>query len=579
MNKILTFALLLGSAVSLSSCNDWLNLKPENAVPAEEYWQSESDVKAAMTGIYASVRATATKRFIQSEMMADATASGITANIAAFDQIKEGNITSTNTYSQWADYYSTINKCNMLLEYADKALEADPSFTVRQCEIYKAQARVIRAWMYFYLIRLWKDVPYVTWAYYNDETSRDCAVSSQLDILNALITDLEAVRKEGYLPYSYSNTTVAENKGQATMYFLYTLLADMYRMKGAYSTDQATQNTAYQNCVNLCNSVIGSGQFALVPVYKTTAEETVGFSELLADAQTHADSCFYVLDQTSIENCFNELYVKGNSSESVFEIQAGSYEAVSDFWNTFVNGGKPNIMINSAHLTDDWYPASQNDLASYFWYHDVRRTFAYLMNQNICWKIGGSTTLSMDYIASASEYVKNIIVYRLADVYLMKAEALNQLAWNNGEDLTMLAEAYMSVFKVRDRACATDATDLGTVTIDFWNQLNAGETPAFTSNDLNCASMEQFILDEEARETVWEGKRWFDLLRHAERQNANAASNINYLLNQAINCAAEGKYIVVRTNWLNAEKRYLPYPHQDVQLNELLDQKPSYGVE
>lgn len=579
MNKILTFALLLGTAVSFSSCNDWLELKPESSMPADEYWQSESDVKAAMTGIYAEVRSSALTRFIQSEMMADAMISGLTSTEAAFTQIKEGNITSTNILCQWASYYKAINQCNMLLDYADKALQADPSFTVKQCEIYKAQARVIRAWMYFYLIRLWKDVPYVTEAYYNDEKARDCAVSSQMEILNALIADLEAVRKEGYLPFSYSNTSEAANKGQATMYFLYVLLADMYRMQGAYATDQATQISAYQNCVTLCNSVIESGQFALVPVYKTTAENTTGLSDILLDAQTHADSCFYVLDQTSVQNCFNELYVKGNSAESIFELQAESYEAVSGFWSEFVNGGRPYMMVNKTHLTDDWFTATQNNLASYIWYHDVRRTFSFLMNQDICWKIGGSSTLSMDYIASRAEYVKNINVYRLADVYLLKAEALNQLAWLNGEDINLLSEAYMSVFKVRDRACATDATDLGTVTIDYWNQLNAGETPAFTANDLNCASMEQFILEEEARESVWEGKRWFDLLRHAERQNANAASNINYLLNQSIYSAAEGKYIVVRTNWLNAEKRYLPYPHQDVLLNELLDQKPAYGVE
>lgn len=579
MNKILTFALLLGTAVSFSSCNDWLELKPENSVPADQYWQTETDVQSAMTGIYASVRATAVKRFIQSEMMADATISGLTANIAAFDQVKEGNIISTNTYSQWEDYYSTINKCNMLLEFADKALAADPSFTVKHCEEYKAQARVIRAWMYFYLIRLWKDVPYITWAYYDDETSRDCAPSSQMDILNALITDLEAVRSEGNLPLSYSNTSVAANKGQATVYFLYTLLADLYRMKGAYATDQSQQTAAYQSCVNLCNTIIESGQFALVPVYKYTADQATNSVDILADAQTHADSCFYILDQTSVENCFTELYVKGNSSESIFEIQAESYEAVSGFWDNFVRGGSPYIMVNNTHLTDDWFPRSQNDLASYMWYHDVRRTFSYLMNQNICWKIGGTSTLSMDYISSSSQYNKNIIVYRLADVYLMKAEALNQLAWINGQDLTQLTEAYMAVFKVRERACATETTDLGTVTIDYWNQLNAGETPVFTANDLDCASMEQFILDEEARESVWEGKRWFDLLRHAERQNTNVASNINYLTNQAIYCAAEGKYIVVRTNWLNPEKRYLPYPHQDVQLNELLSQKPSYGVE
>ena len=579
MNKILTFALLLGTAVSLSSCNDWLELKPENSVPADEYWQSEADVKAAMTGIYASALSSAETRFIQSEMMADAMSTGVTAQVAAFNQIKEGNIVSTNAYCQWSDYYWTINNCNMLLDYADKALETDQSFTRKQCEIYKAQARVMRAWMYFYLIRLWKDVPYITTAYFSDETDRNCAPSSQLDILNALITDLEAVRSEGYLPYSYSNLKVAENKGQATMYFLYALLADMYRMKGAYSTDQTAQTAAYKNCVTLCNSIIESGQFALVPVDKTVVAETSGYSEILADAQTHADSCFYILSQSSINDCFNELYVKGNSSESIFELQADSYEAVSALWNRFVNGGKPYMTVNTSNLTDGWFPSSQNNISSYIWYHDVRRTFSYLMNSPVCWKIGGTTTLSSDYIPTVSEYVKNVLVYRLADIYLMKAEALNQLAWLNGQDLTMLSEAYMSVFKVRDRACATDATDLGTVTIDYWDQLNAGETPAFTANDLDCSSMEQFILQEEARESVWEGKRWFDLLRHAERQNANAASNINYLLNQAIYSAAEGKYIVVRTNWLNAEKRYLPYPHQDVQLNELLDQKPAYGVE
>ena len=417
MNKILTFALLLGTAVSFSSCNDWLELKPESSMPADEYWQSESDVKAAMTGIYAEVRSSALTRFIQSEMMADAMISGLTSTEAAFTQIKEGNITSTNTYCQWTSYYKAINQCNMLLDYADKALQADPSFTVKQCEIYKAQARVIRAWMYFYLIRLWKDVPYVTEAYYNDEKARDCAVSSQMEILNALIADLEAVRKEGYLPLSYSNTSEAANKGQATMYFLYVLLADMYRMQGAYATDQATQISAYQNCVTLCNSVIESGQFALVPVYKTTAENTTGLSDILLDAQTHADSCFYVLDQTSVQNCFNELYVKGNSAESIFELQAESYEAVSGFWSKFVNGGRPIMMVNKTHLTDDWFTATQNNLASYIWYHDVRRTFSFLMNQDICWKIGGSSTLSMDYIASTAEYVKNINVYRLADVH------------------------------------------------------------------------------------------------------------------------------------------------------------------
>ena len=49
MKKIWTLVI---AAACLTSCDDWLDLQPENATTAEEYWKTEADVASAMTGIY-----------------------------------------------------------------------------------------------------------------------------------------------------------------------------------------------------------------------------------------------------------------------------------------------------------------------------------------------------------------------------------------------------------------------------------------------------------------------------------------------------------------------------------------------
>lgn len=569
-----------------TSCDDWLALTPENSVPASKYWQTEEEVEDAMTGIYCSWINAAGRIFMHGEMRADYLTEGLSLN-DAYTNIRECNILSTNTWVAWQNYYTVINNCNLLLERADDVLKKDASFGVTSCNQYKAAATTVRALMYFYLIRTYKDVPYVTWAYYSDDIDRNVAVTSQSVILDDLISQLETIEQEGTLPYSYSSTSVAENKGQVTMYFLKALLADMYRWQGALATDNTKARTAYQKCVDECNAIIASGQYTLIPIVKQLPSEAG--VDLTDVESSEFEKQFYVQTTTAMQDMFEDIYVNGNSNESIFELQIDNYSA-NPFYSMLISSSRP-YMPNVDMLSESVFPSSEKVIGKNY-YNDARQTINYLV-PNFCWKYAGMD-LNGTYYAAASEFDKNILVYRLAEIYLMKAEALVQLAWgeNNNYDQDLLFEAYRSVFKVRDRASAVETTDLlvGTFAMQdiFWDELRNDEPfpadkIATYSVTLTAPAMEQFVLDEEGREMAFEGRRWFDVLRTAARNSYGKGSctggGINYLLSIVTSATTISKASSVRSRYSNYyECHYLPYPKNDVLTNDLLEQKKDWEM-
>lgn len=102
---------------------------------------------------------------------------------------------------------------------------------------------------------------------------------------------------------------------------------------------------------------------------------------------------------------------------------------------------------------------------------------------------------------------KNIILYRLSDILLLRAEALNQL--NRPAD----AIAIVNQMKVRAGEVALQPTDY---------------------NTLSKSQIEDIILNERSKELCFEGKRWFDLVRTGKAisvmQPINGLNNVdNYV--------------------------------------------------
>jgi starch-binding outer membrane protein, SusD/RagB family len=129
---------------------------------------------------------------------------------------------------------------------------------------------------------------------------------------------------------------------------------------------------------------------------------------------------------------------------------------------------------------------------------------------------------------------------------LMKAEALNQLG--NG------VEALDIVTFIRARARALIATNTNPSPIDK-------------------SAVADFILAERAREFAFEGKRWYDLLRNARRNNYQ---RLDILLDVVANTVPPNRQQSAIAKFKDKNCHYLPILTYEITTNTALIQNPFY---
>ena len=309
-SKIIIFISVLLLSFSINSCSDYLNLEPQDGVTVDKFWQNKEEVKDAVMGCYASMMnySNMEKIFVWSEMRGDLVKPRESASaFDAMSRYQNGDISSTMGYCSWADAYEVINNCNTVLNFAKKTQEIDASFTDELLAQYEAEAVCIRSLMYFYLVRTFKDVPFVTTASLSDNQNYKIPKTDGDIILDSLVVDLKRVDRlengtfKG-IPFTYG-ADPKENKGRFTVWSLKALLADIYLWK-----------EDYENCNKQCDQIINSGQYTLVPVHSTEVE--------VEDLYMNKDTVF-IPSEGDANNLFTDMYVNGNSVESILELQYG----------------------------------------------------------------------------------------------------------------------------------------------------------------------------------------------------------------------------------------------------------------
>lgn len=486
-------ASILLFAFTLTSCSDWLYLEPADGVITQEYWQSEADLHAGLMGCYASMLGGGSGKysvpqlmFLWGEMRADfLTAYSNTPN--DYNLIAQGDIEPNNTFCQWGSFYTTINYCNTVLEKADGILELDASFSNDDLKQYKAEALTIRALMYFYLTRIYRDVPIVLQASTSDLQEYVVPKSSVNEVWDQIEADL--VEAEKNICYSY-NTIPKDDKGRITAYTVWAIMADFYLWTENYSKSE-----------EYCDKIINSGKFWLVN------------GDLL---------------------WFDKLYEAENSSESIFELQF-DVDIANPMYKMCITDrnykAQPDVM-EIYWPTDDLLPHADSadiraDKGSY------RASANYML-----WKFYGK---SREFQRSDSplETDFNWIVYRYADILLMKAEAMAAQMTTNDE--AKAAEVLSYIHKIRERAKASEMNDEGSP----------------DSRD----GLLYYILNERAREFAFEGKRWFDILRYAKRDNYRKLDVLKAMYGTF---APADKLGSLQSKINNIDSHYLPLPETDV---------------
>jgi hypothetical protein len=250
MIQKIKYLTLLGFVVMLTtSCDKWLDLKPQDGIIRQNFWKTKEDVKSSVIGCYSSLLGPmAQTLFIWGEIRGDMVASTIRTSAEQMD-IMNGNISSSNSLTSWRIIYQTINYCNTVIDFAPQVLLTDKTLTEKDLNAYLAEAQALRGLMYFYLLRTFGEVPLQIKATSSDSQLEQLVKSSQEDVYNQIIKDLTFAETNAVATYNNRDY----DKGRITRYTVNAIQADVYLWMGKYA-----------ECIDACTKVIGSGQFGLI---------------------------------------------------------------------------------------------------------------------------------------------------------------------------------------------------------------------------------------------------------------------------------------------------------------------------
>jgi len=265
MKKYLLFFLL----PLLVACSDWMELIPLDGLVKDEYWKTKEDVDAVLMGAYQLFAQQDDKLFMYGEIRGDMIKAGEQLDIDLLD-VMEGNILPQYTLNNWQDFYKVINYANLVLKYASIVKDIDVTYSEYQMKGHEAEATFIRSLAYFYLVRTFRDVPFISEAIESDADELFPEKASAEDILSQIETDLVNAR----LGVTENYGSLEGNKGRATKAAINALLADI-----------ALWNFDYQACLDYVAEV------------ESDEIEVISFSRWF------------------------EIFYPGNSVESIFEFQ------------------------------------------------------------------------------------------------------------------------------------------------------------------------------------------------------------------------------------------------------------------
>jgi len=484
----LKYLIFAGLVVISTSCNDWLELLPPGGLIREEYWKTKADVQAVLMATYESFAGLDGDLFVLGEIRADMVMGDINQPTNQ-ELLMESNIYPDNSICDWSDFYTLINYANEVIKNATLVQEIDNTFTDFERQGLVSEAYFLRSLAYFYLVRLYGEVPLVLEPTETDDANFYLQKSPEDVILDQLVADLEGNRV--FAP-SGGFSTLAENKGRASKPAFDALLADI-----------ALWRFDYAAVIKHVEKIEEVQEINLVP-----------------------------------SSMWFDIFYPGNSQEGIFEFQYDGELA----------------QRNSTYGITDWYSNRYNPsqtalnmfASEYESEETVRGEGASITEQDdddyIIWKYVGRASDGVSLRSGLEIYSCNWIVYRYADILLMKAEALSQMS--------QFAEAAEILERIRARANL--------------NSLLIPNTPT---------AYEDAIMDERARELAYEGKRWFDLMRMGRRNNYARSSK---LIEVIITNVPPTQKRILSAKLTNPLGWYLPIYEDEIERNKNLVQNPYY---
>ncbi|MDR1096815.1 MAG: RagB/SusD family nutrient uptake outer membrane protein [Tannerella sp.] len=209
------------------SCNDFLDQKDPNKITASEYFQNENDVLRAVNGIYRSIRdnyclGEGSTAYTEERSDNTGTQDNQSSSGEPF-QFGDYSLLPANTYlkTHWTRMFAAIANANFVLTYIDGVKFPDENVYKQ----YRAEAKFLRALVYFHVVRKWGDAPLsVTHLTSSAEVAQHTFREKKEIIYEQIVKDLTEALDAGSLP----DLQPASGKGRTCRAAINALLGQVY---------------------------------------------------------------------------------------------------------------------------------------------------------------------------------------------------------------------------------------------------------------------------------------------------------------------------------------------------------------
>lgn len=449
MRKLIIYVVSFGALFSMSSCEKFLNVTPVDNLSGNNYWQNTDDYEKYLNNIYATFR-TAT----MSNMFFPATgdfrcapiikvASGReylnylrTNNLNAVKNLND-SFFGHNEPTKWGRFFNMVQSANILIDQVDN----DDKFLLSDSDKqrFKAEAVFLRNLAYFFMVRLYGDVPYYTNAYNSTALPR----TPMLEVLDKCIADMSASKDN--LPWTFDDESIVAVRPMRGSALILMMHMNMWR---AGFTDG--DKTPYYNAtIALGEELINqnNGAYSLLPLERT-----------------------------------KEIF-KGRTSEGLFEIMQNlnygeRFSIVAQYSDYVLRKPlKPSTdrsyIAYTTKFMEKVYPEDEPDMRKSVWFDE------HLLKTDGMMQVLKFTNV----FAQEGEDQNpddNQVVFRLADAYLLTAEAFSEVGRYD--------DALIYVNAIRQRA----------------------QAPLYTEAN---SSLKKEIFYERIRELMGEGHYFYDMVR------------------------------------------------------------------
>lgn len=421
-----TAALGIGLALStsmISSCKkDFLNVPEQGKQQSEVFWKTADDAAAGVNAIYGHLRSwenTGFPAILIESIGSDDADKGSAASDASyfleFDQFKvdpfQGNILGF-----WSGQYRNINYANQVLDNVP-GITMDEGLKAR----YLAEAKFVRAFSYFRLVRAFGGVPLRTKVPTDPNSEYNLPRASAAEVYAQIEKDL--TEAAAVLPPTYD----LADRGRATKGAALTLHAKvaMYQKK-------------WNDVLNYTNTVMGMG-YALLPDF---------------------EKVFRLENENSVESIFEIQCALLPNNAAASNSQYSQVQGVRG-----ITGGGWGFNVPSDDLAAGFEPGDPRRDATIIFRGETTPSgdFIPLVGDNPMYNQKSYVPFSL-FVPNFNEGAQqNVRWLRYSDVLLMNAEASNEL--NNP------TQALSSLEKVRERAREGNAGILPEVTTTDQNEL------------------------------------------------------------------------------------------------------------